>query len=338
MNADESGSSANTQDLLQGKTASPEARSPDMPWGLVYAVVVTFDGKHLLDRCIGSLLETDYPHFRILLVDNGSSDGSSDHIAATRPEVAILRISSNVGFARAANRGMREALERGARHVAIFNDDTAAADNRWLREAILRVEADPRIGVIGFREVSLMDEAVPPAEIELTDVPQISGGGLLLRGSMLRRIGLFDEVYFMLAEEDDLEARALSAGYRIKKLNIPVCHAGRATTSKFPRQMTYLQMRNYLRIGIKHMSVMQVGMRIIRMVDVACNPISHYYDAANLVHRRIRGTGNLLLNGGLLCRAIGWNLLFLPDTIRIRLAERRRIQNARHLLEQEAVR
>lgn len=90
--------------------------------GRVVCVVVTYNGMAWLDRCLGSLIASSAP-VHVIVVDNGSTDGTPDLIGSAFPEVELVRTGKNLGFGAANNVGIRMALDRGAGHVFLLNQD-----------------------------------------------------------------------------------------------------------------------------------------------------------------------------------------------------------------------
>ena len=127
------------QDAAQGGLSEP----------LVWVIVITFNGRRHLDACFSSLHRTEYSNWRAMLVDNASTDGAADFTAATFPWVTIMRHGKNLGFAAGNNRAMQAALDAGARHVVLLNDDTMILDPRWLHEAVALAGEHPAL--YGFR-------------------------------------------------------------------------------------------------------------------------------------------------------------------------------------------
>jgi GT2 family glycosyltransferase len=295
---------------------------------LVHIVVVTYDGKRFLEDCLGSLLTTDYEAFRLFLVDNGSSDGSGEFAVRRFPDATVLRQDPNRGYAGGANVGLKRALADGAKYVALLNDDTAVLDRRWLTVGVTRMQSDPQVGVVGFTMASSMN-APRPEHVEVHPVDYLPGFALLLRTDMLRDIGIFDEVYGVYSDEDDFEARACAAGYRLVRADTPIFHHGSGTNGKYSRSSGFLQMRNSLRHKLKNRGLFSACMRALRIVDVACSPYPLSMDRADEGHLRMRNSGNIAVNAWLLAKAVGWNLRHWPETRRIRQEDYGRVEQAR---------
>jgi GT2 family glycosyltransferase len=304
---------------------------------LVYACVVTYNGKRFLERCFQTLQElTDYGNHRLVLIDNGSSDGSGDYVRENFPEVEVLRVSPNIGYAHGANQAIEGARRRGAKYVVLMNDDIVILHPQWLSEAVSRAERDPCIGVISLTQ-STLDKENATATSEFTEEEYIGGPVLFFPVELFNRIGLFDEVYYVVGDEDDIAARAQAAGYRTFKLDIPVYHFGGGSHQKFSRSAAYLAMRNGIRFCIKNRSFMHALMRTVRIIDVACSPWPLTINKGDVSHRRVRNSGNVVVNFWIWLRAVLWNIVRMPQTLRIRAAERRLIRAARTMRKDSAV-
>jgi len=296
---------------------------------LVCAYVITYDGKRFLERCFRTLQErTDYENCRLFLADNGSTDGSSDYVRENFPEVEVLRIFPNAGYAHGANEAIKHARRQGAKYIVLMNDDIAILHPQWLREAITHAERDPNIGIIGFCEPSADEQPDGVPEPKLTDVDYFSGFAMVIPMEVFDRIGLFDEVYFVVGDEDDLGARARAAGYRLVKLGISIYHLGGGTNQICSQRTAYLQMRNGIRYCLKNRNSVRALIRAARIIDIACNPWSLSFDQADAAHRKMRNEGKVFANALIWAQAVAWNVFKFPQTLRIRVAERRLIDAA----------
>jgi len=234
----------------------------------VLIVIVNWNGRHHLETCLPGLFDSNYRERRVVVIDNGSSDGSREWLQANFPEVERVELGGNRGFAPANNIGLEMALAGGAAYAALLNNDTRVEPD-WLRALVETAEADPTIAICQARQRTWDGEReirfrfVPAwceAEASQTDVtpagsptatPFASGCAMLIRCSALRRIGLFDPRYFMYVEDVDLTLRAWIAGYRVMDVPEAVVYhrfSGSATTS---RQRMYLGYRNQLTTLLK---------------------------------------------------------------------------------------
>ncbi len=298
---------------------------------LVHVIVITFNGKHHLERCIPTLLMTDYDNYRVLLVDNASEDGSSKYVMDSFPSVRIMRNERNLGFAEGNNVAMRQSVAEGARYVVLLNDDTAILDPNWLRRAVEVAEDDFRTGMVGF-DLTVDDSRTPPDEVVISDVERISGCALLIKSDVLQTVGYFDQAYFAYGEESDLEVRAMRAGYRLRQVNIPVYHKGSGSFSKYPMRHAFLYIRNWLRFSIKQEPLWKALLRPFLIFDLLCSPFPIRRREADQALRRKIGTGGRALSFLLLVGAILWNVLHLPHTLLERHRETGRVRLARMMI------
>lgn len=206
----------------------------------VVAVVLNWCGEQVTRRCLESLGSCTYDRLEILLVDNGSPDGSGERLRAAFPDVAYLQTGSNLGYAGGNNRGIEWALERGAQQVLVLNNDTVVepeavsrlvqamteggSDVGAVAPKILRLDDPERIWYAGgdfsalrglglHRRQGERDVAGP--QEEPAEVTFVTGCCCLLSADALRAVGGFDESLFAYVEDVDLSLRFLEARYRL---------------------------------------------------------------------------------------------------------------------------
>ena len=109
----------------------------------VSIIIVNYDGISLLQDCFESLKKVTYPNLEIILVDNGSSDGSVDFIKQNYPDTTILELGKNLGFAFPNNQGARKS--KGA-YLLFLNNDTIVSPN-FVSELVEVMESDKEIGI-----------------------------------------------------------------------------------------------------------------------------------------------------------------------------------------------
>jgi GT2 family glycosyltransferase len=216
----------------------------------ISVVIPNWNGKRFLTGCLDSLLQQNYPDVEVIIVDNGSTDGSIELLHDSYPQVKVARFEKNTGFSVAVNRGIREST---GEYIALLNNDTVV-DSDWLNQMVQVLKQRPEIGSCGckmlaYDDHSLLDGAgdgyrrgglpgrIGHREIDHGQFDQerlilgACGGAALYRRSLFDDIGLFDEDYFAYLEDVDLGLRAQSAGY--KCLYVPsaiMYHLGCGTT------------------------------------------------------------------------------------------------------------
>jgi len=237
-------------------------------------IIPSWNGRRYLERCLPTLVRQDHPSFRVIVVDNGSSDGTADWIRSAFPQVACLSLPSNRGFSGGVNAAIR--ATRGD-FVALLNNDTEVAPG-WLRALEAGLDGDRAVGfctskIVSLDDATLMDNAgdgfgrkgisYPIGYLECDrgqyDAPRpvfgACGAACIFRREVLERIGLFDEDFFAYHEDVDLSFRAQIAGFAC--LYIPsavVYHSGSATSgSKINPFTVFLSTRNNLHVLIKNL-------------------------------------------------------------------------------------
>ncbi len=309
------------------------ARTP-----LVCIIVLNYNGREHLTYCLPTLLATDYRPLAIVVVDNASSDDSVPFVEQCFPEVTVLCSSINVGWSGGNNLGIAHARQIGAAYVALANNDIRV-NSRWIGAAVSVAEADPRIGIVGFQilEPRNGDEDAGFAQavaewpgLQVVEPRWVDGMAMFVRTSLFERIGMIDEDFFAYAEDNDFERRARKAGYRVVATNVPVWHRGQASFGRTPLRAAALQIRNNLRLSLKHDSVSGIIYQVLRHFAKGCLPFVKL-DRRDPVARRLRPS-NVAVNFALLIYAVAWNLWHLPGTLRRRREDAQRIRATRREL------
>jgi GT2 family glycosyltransferase len=202
-------------------------------------IILNWNNYQMTAECIRSLLAMDAANYEVLVVDNGSTDGSMEMLSKEFPCIATLPQKSNLGFAAGCNVGVRYALARGAEYVLLLNNDTFVARD-FLSEMLAVIDSDPRIGAVcpkiyfaaypdklwyaganfslwtgtvrhrGWKEI---DHGQFDSCQEMT---RATGCAMLVRCSALREVGLLDEQFWAYAEDLDWSLRFLERGYRLR--------------------------------------------------------------------------------------------------------------------------
>lgn len=222
-------------------------------------IIPNWNGKDLLNDCLESL-----KGLQVIVVDNGSTDGSIEYIKKNFPEVKIISLNKNYGFARAINEGV---MASTAEYVIFLNNDTSV-DKNWLRNLISCADLHPEVISVNSKLLNYYKKKnIDGVGILINEVGQArsigwqekdsgqydseqyifgaTGGGSLFRRKEFIKVGLFDEKYFMYSEEVDFAFRAQFLGY--KSIFCPkaiVYHKHKATSRKIPAYVEYWQFRN----------------------------------------------------------------------------------------------
>ena len=197
---------------------------------LISVIVLNYNGKGFLDGCLTSLASQTYSDFEVIVVDNGSRDGSPEYVKENYPWVRLAKNDENLGFAGGTNVGIRAA--KGEFVITLNND--SRADSRFIEE-LIKPMADPEVGVCAAkmlfpdgrinsagicisRSGAAWDRGMfEPDRGQYEFVEEVFGacaGAALYRREMLDEIGLFDEDFFLYLEDVDLAFRARLAGWK----------------------------------------------------------------------------------------------------------------------------
>lgn len=206
---------------------------------LVRVVVLTWNGRDDTLACVESIRALDYQRFRLLVVDNASSDGTEAALRA-RHDTAVdyVRNAANLLYAGGMNVGLEWAMQEGSDFVLLMNNDTLV-ERGMLSALVARAAADPRIAAVGPKiyyharperlwfaggELSLwrgwprhrgLRELDLGQHDRSRDVDYLTGCALLVRTEVLAEVGLLDTSFAMYAEDADWCLRARSRGYRL---------------------------------------------------------------------------------------------------------------------------
>jgi len=228
----------------------------------VSIIIVNWNGKGLLRDCLGGLGEQVFRDFQIIVVDNGSSDGSVSFLKNNYPDIHIVELLENRGFCGGNSAGLEVA---SGRYIALLNNDTRP-EPQWLSSLVEAMEADGRIGICASRLMRWGTEILDAAGDEYLTagvalkrgtgehynryqqrefVFGACAGAVLYRRKMLDEIGFFDREYFLVNEDTDLNFRAQLSGW--KCLYVPdavVYHKVSITRQRQPDLLVYYNIRN----------------------------------------------------------------------------------------------
>ena len=237
--------------------------------GLVSVIVPNWNRRELLDACIRSLLAQDYPLVEIIVVDNGSSDGSAGMVRESFPSVRLVAFRENTGFSKAVNAGISAS---GGEFVALINND-AEADEGWLSHLVRAAGAHGEAGFFASKVLFHADRRTidtfgdgfsvagfgykrgwgedTDSYMEEAHVLGACGAAAMYRRSMLEDVKVggeyFDTDFFAFAEDLDLSLRARLRGHACVAVpGAVVYHRLRATSGRGSEGSLFLGHRNFM--------------------------------------------------------------------------------------------
>jgi len=205
---------------------------------LVYIIILNWNGWRDTVECVESCKKVSYPNHRILLVDNGSTDGSEALLREQFADIEIIQTGQNLGFSGGNNIGMRHAFDNDADYVLLLNNDTIV-DPSFVAELVTIAETDRSIGML-CSKIYFYDkpEVIWYAgasfhpwlgwgrhrghnehdrgqydSVETTD--RATGCALMASRELCDTIGLLRDEFFVYCEDTDWGMRAQNAGYTI---------------------------------------------------------------------------------------------------------------------------
>lgn len=224
----------------------------------VAVVILNYNGERLLPACLAALAAQTHPPAEVLVADNGSRDGSLAHVRAHHPDVAVVELGRNHGFAGGANRGV---AATGAPWVCVLNSDATPApdwlaqlaaaprdERTWALGSVLVSAASGRIesagdqyAPAGYAYKLLRDRPLTELPAEPYRVFAAPGAAPVFRRDVFDALGGYEERFFLYYEDVDLAFRAVLAGYHA--LLVPaarVVHRLGATTRSLARGRFYV--------------------------------------------------------------------------------------------------
>jgi GT2 family glycosyltransferase len=202
----------------------------------VSVVVLNYNGLKFVERCLRSVLESDYPNFEIIVVDNASTDGSYEVLSqsfSSVPNLKIVRNSGNLGFAEGNNVGYRNSKGK----IVVFLNVDTRVERGWLAPLASSMLSDARVGgaqckLLDMKNQGMVDSTgdfldflgyVYPRRSESPDgdseIFYAEGAAMAFKREVLSEVAFdgdpFDRSHFLYYEDSDLCWRVRLRGYKI---------------------------------------------------------------------------------------------------------------------------
>jgi len=295
----------------------------------VSIIILNWNGKDFLNKCLTSIItNTDYKDYEIIVVDNGSVDGSIQLVEKNFPNVKLIKNHKNLGFSKGNNIGVRNSK---GDYMLILNNDTEMVDKNWLNNAINLFETDEKIGVIGCKllypdgklqhaggKINFLNPHFSshigigknPDKVSYNrfyEVDYITAAAMFLKKELVKKIGLFDDIFSPIYYEDsDFCIRARRAGYKvIYAPNIKIIHHESPSKKQHENNyINYISTRNKILFCLLNMPMKYFPIRAI-------------YEFFSMVKWILKGQGKSYF------KAVFWNIKNLNLIIKKRNEKQR---------------
>lgn len=243
---------------------------------LVSIIIVNWNGLDHLEVCLESLKAQTCSNFEVVLVDNGSRDGSPEFVRERYPWVKLVVLKENAGFATGNNIGYENA---SGEYIVTLNNDTKAEPG-WLAELVAVADENPDAGMIGCRTTSFDDPNIVDtlggrvcrdgmsrganrlarfSDLGLKRVEEAlypSACAALYKRAMIVETGFFDDDFFAYCEDTDLGLRGRLAGWRaLLATEAIIRHRYSGTAGSFSPLKLYLVERNHYWVALKNFPI-----------------------------------------------------------------------------------
>jgi GT2 family glycosyltransferase len=307
---------------------------------IVHVIIVSYNGMVHLKKSLPSLVNQAYPNFKIFIADNNSSDGTGEWLSKYYPEVFHIKQYANVGMS-AMNEVLtwppKNGVSEKAGYIFVAGWDVIFEAD-CIRNAVEVMEGRSDVGVLGF-DILGHYEYVDYEELGrsskdrdstiIKETNYVCGAASFYRASLIMEIGFLDPKYFAYAEEDDLQHRVLSSGFKAVTINTFCWVDDRK--GYFPKFMaSYLNIRNIIRYKLKNEGL-ATGLRKALGILIYTTKSSKS-DGKGRFYERMRPFSPLK-NFGIWLLALGWNIINIVETFKSRRKLFVQIKNGKKLFE-----
>ncbi len=311
----------------------------------VSAIVLNYNGKHLLEESLNSLHHQTYSNFKIYVLDASSSDGSSEYIRKNYPKVTIINAPSTLGIAGSSNTAAHTTTES----YLVFLSNDMKFDKNCISQLVETITKDPRCGICSAVllkhdkdpitgkyhidnagiDVDLFGFISPHANSKtLDDLPDqpfetfaSCGGCFIIKRNIFEKIGGFDTAFWGLSEDVDLSWRTRLLGLKVtvNPKSYLYHHISPSLGKLTIKRTRFLSERNNLRMLLKNYSSPNLFLLLPLYAVLEIGEVSFY-----LLRRRPELSISII-------KAVLWNMIHLPDTLK----QRRKIQKIRKVTDQK---
>ncbi len=245
----------------------------------VVVLILSYDGKFLLEDSVGSYLENQYPNYEVVVIDNGSVDGTQEYVEETFPKAKVLRLEQNRGYSGGFNFGLEYAFQQAQADYVLITNNDVKVDRNIIAELVKVAETDRKIGyvtgkayyydrpdtlqTVGKYEdpIRWNGEHIGSREVDRGQYDEVAERCfiddifMLVSRSLYEETGAYDTSFFFQSEEYDWQARGKAAGYKIMYTpHAKLWHKESMTVGKKSPFKAYCDARNPMLVILRYKS------------------------------------------------------------------------------------
>jgi len=262
-------------------------------------IIPNWNGEKLLKVCLPSLKKQTFKQFEVVVIDNGSTDGSVDYIKKYFPEVKLVELKSNSGFSHAVNLGIKICV---GEYIILINNDTEV-EKDCLKFLVKAADQRKDVGMIAAKMLKFNNPIIIDSAGDWIDrvghagnIGQgkkdgiefnrsgfcflVTGGGCLIKRQVFELIGFFDENYFAYMEDVDFCLRAQMRGFKgWYEPGAVIRHIHKATSNRNVPFTEYLQFRNMTQTIIKDfpLKLLLKNFNVLLIILVNLNTVLYFF-------------------------------------------------------------
>lgn len=250
-----------------------------MKYPRVIVLILSYNGKYLLQEAIDSYLENDYPNFGVVIIDNGSQDGTLEFVREKFPKVKVIRAEKNLGYAGGFNLGLDFAFNKNNADYVLISNNDIKADKSMISELVKIAVTDEKIGFVTGKVYYYEKPDILQTVGKKEDPVRWNGGHIankekdtgqydeiceryfaddiytLVSKKLYKETGGYDLMFFLQSEEYDWQARAKKLGYKIMYTPYAkLWHKESMTIGKESALKAYYDARNPMLVILRHKS------------------------------------------------------------------------------------
>ncbi|MBX4212068.1 glycosyltransferase family 2 protein [Candidatus Pacearchaeota archaeon] len=196
---------------------------------LVGIIIVNWNKKEMTAECLNSLKKTTYKNYKVILIDNGSTDGSVEYLKKINPKMAVIKLKRNYGYTEGTNVGWKYAMKKmKADYICVMDNDIVTVQPQWLDLIMNELVKSPKNG-LGSGKHTFPDGRLQTPYVGadasykkdtgkydfVKEVEAFVGPAMVISRAVIEKIGFYDENFFYGPNDLDFCFRARKAGFKI---------------------------------------------------------------------------------------------------------------------------